>query len=310
MHHGKRRALSIVVGLSVALLWSTSWVLIKFGLKDIPALTFAGLRYSLAVVFLLPLLISKSVRSPGGVRPKLPWPQLVALGILLYAATQGAMFMALSYLPAVSVNMMWSFSTVAVAFFSIILLHEKQTRLQWCGIAITIVGTTLYFYPGKLQPGQCVGIVVSVFGILANAGAAILGRSINRSGGISPVLLTTITMAVGAAVLTPIGILTQGLPPITANGWLIIVWLSLANTALAFTLWNYTLRTLSATESSIINGTMLIWIPILAALFLNEKLGVKEILALCIVAAGTVAVQLKRISRYRSPATSEKRNAG
>jgi drug/metabolite transporter (DMT)-like permease len=38
----------------VVSLWATSWVLIKIGLQEIPALTFAGLRYALASLVLLP----------------------------------------------------------------------------------------------------------------------------------------------------------------------------------------------------------------------------------------------------------------
>ena len=47
----------VALAFFVTFLWSTSWVLIKFGLKDIPALTFAGLRYTLAFLCLLPFAI-------------------------------------------------------------------------------------------------------------------------------------------------------------------------------------------------------------------------------------------------------------
>jgi drug/metabolite transporter (DMT)-like permease len=45
---------AVLQGLLVAFLWSTSWVFIKFGLSNIPSLTFAGLRYMLAFLCLLP----------------------------------------------------------------------------------------------------------------------------------------------------------------------------------------------------------------------------------------------------------------
>ena len=64
-------------------------------------------------------------------------------------------------------------------------------------------------------------------------------------------------------------------------------------TALAFTLWNRTLRVLTAVESSIINSTMLIWIPLLAVAFLGETLSTKEAAGLALVGAGTVLVQLR-----------------
>jgi drug/metabolite transporter (DMT)-like permease len=76
--------------------------------------------------------------------------------------------------------------------------------------------------------------------------------------------------------------------------WLIIGWLALVNTALAFTIWNRTLQTLNAIESSIINGTMLPQIAILAWVFLGEALGSREIIGLCLVAVGTLIVQLWR----------------
>jgi drug/metabolite transporter (DMT)-like permease len=219
--------------------------------------------------------------------------QLIVLGLLLYALTQGAVFLALAYLPAVTVNLLWSFSTVTVALFGIIWLAEHPTRFQWVGVALATFGAVIYFYPVDLPEGYLIGIAVSVVGVLANAGSVIVGRDVNRSRRVHPLVVTAISMGIGAAVLLAVGIYSQGLPSITFNGWAIIAWLAVVNTAIAFTLWNYTLRTLSATESSIINGTMLIWIPILAVVFLDERVSSKELLGLVVAGIGTLIVQLK-----------------
>jgi drug/metabolite transporter (DMT)-like permease len=72
-----------------------------------------------------------------------------------------------------------------------------------------------------------------------------------------------------------------------ATSWVLI-------TTFAFTLWNSTLRTLSVPESSIINGTMIIWIPVLAVLFLGETISMKEGFRLLVVAVGTLLVQMRR----------------
>ena len=79
------------------------------------------------------------------------------------------------------------------------------------------------------------------------------------------------------------------------KNWTIILWLAVVNTAFAFTLWNHTLHTLTAMESSIINGTMLIWIPLFAVLFLGERITGREMLGLITVGAGTLIVQLRRL---------------
>ena len=283
----------VLLALFVVFLWATSWVLIKIGLADIPALTFAGLRYTLAFLCLLPFALPRLRTASRDLSSPRILLKLVALGFLLYTITQGAIFVALSYLQAVTVNLLWSFSTVVVALLGMVALAEHPSRFQWVGILVALLGGIVYFGPNGSDGGRAVGIVVAAIGILANAGAVILGRDINRAGDLHPMTVTTVSMGVGSVVLLAIGVALQGIPPISPTGWAIILWLAVVNTALAFTLWNYTLRTLSAAESSVINGTMTIWIPILAVIFLGETIGGRELAGLAAVALGTLLVQAR-----------------
>jgi drug/metabolite transporter (DMT)-like permease len=90
------------------------------------------------------------------------------------------------------------------------------------------------------------------------------------------------------------GIAVQGIPRLDAQGWMIVLWLAAVNTALAFTLWNVALRELKAVEANTINNTMLIQIALLAAVFLNESLSVRQWFAIAIVALGVWMVQLRK----------------
>jgi drug/metabolite transporter (DMT)-like permease len=288
---------AVLQALFVTLLWSTSWVLIKIGLQDIPALTFAGLRYSLAFVSLLPFLLLSIRHRPS--RPVEPspslsaWAQLLLLGILYYTITQGAQFVGLAYLPAVTVSLVLNFSPVAVALLAIGLLGERPTFRQWLGVGLSVAGTVLYFFPVVLPAGAVFGLSVMVAGMLANALSTILGRSINRSGVFSPLTVTITSMGIGAFLLLAVALFIEGPPQINPLGWGMIAWLALVNTALAFTLWNQTLRTLPAVESSVINNTMLVQIAVLAWLFLGENLTWRELTGLVIAGLGTLLVQLQ-----------------
>jgi drug/metabolite transporter (DMT)-like permease len=131
-------------------------------------------------------------------------------------------------------------------------------------------------------------------GVLANAASAIIGRDINRNRDVSPVVVTFISMGIGALILLIIGFAMNGLPVISLKTWLFLIWLAAINTAFAFTLWNMTLRSLTAMESSIINGTMLIQIAILAWYFLGESISSQEGIGMIIAAIGAVLVQIKR----------------
>ena len=100
-------------------------------------------------------------------------------------------------------------------------------------------------------------------------------------------------MGVGAIILLIIGIAMKGIPSISPMNWIFLLWLAVINTAFAFTLWNHTLRTLAAMESSIINGTMLIQIALLAWIFIDEKITLQEGIGMAIAAIGAVLVQIK-----------------
>ena len=101
-------------------------------------------------------------------------------------------------------------------------------------------------------------------------------------------------------MLLVIGVFTQGFGLLGWQDWAIILWLALVNTAFAFTLWNHTLRTLSAVESSVINSLMMPQIAILAFVFLDEVMSAKEIWGLILVGIGVLIVQLKRQNQVQS----------
>jgi drug/metabolite transporter (DMT)-like permease len=290
----RTQRIAVLQALFVTFLWSTSWVLIKVGLVDIPAVTFAGLRYSLAFLCLLPFALRQESRASLHRLTRPDWARLIMLGLLFYAITQGAMFLGLYYLPAATVTLLMNLTSIVVAVLGILLLSEHPTKLQWLGVGLFITGSLIYFYPIDFPSGEILGLSIVGVGIMTNALSSILGRRINREAKITPLLVTTISMGVGALALLSGGIIFQGMPALQIKHWLIIVWLAVINTAFAFTLWNRTLRTLTAVESSVINNTMLVQTVILAWIFLGESLTWWEVIGILVAGLGALVVQLQK----------------
>jgi len=295
------RLRAILQPLFVTFLWSTSWVLIKYATDEIPPLTFAGLRYGIAFLILLPGLWKYRVETRT-LSPK-EWGRLAVLGLVFYTLTQGGQFLTLNRLEAVTFSLLLNFTTVLVAFFGIVTLRELPSPLQWGGIVIFMIGVLVYFFPLSVAGGEVLGFTWAGFTVCANTAATLLGRSVNREKTIPPLVVTVISMGVGAVFLLGIGLMVQGLPSLSPTGWAIVVWLAVVNTALAFTLWNRTLQTLSAVESSIINNTMLIQIAVLAWLFLGERLALRDVAVLVLAMVGVLVVQVTR-APPRSPPPS------
>ena len=291
------RIKAVLLALLVTFLWSTSFILIKWGLAEIPPLTYAGLRYTIAFLCLLPFAFTNKNKAVIKFLSKNDWYKLISYGFLFIALTQGTMFMGLLLLPAVTVSLWLNFTPLIVAMMGIFFLREYPTILQWGGAMLFIVGILTYFIPISLNETQGIGLFVMTIGVLANSSSSVLGRDINRSGKLNPLIVTVISMGFGSIVLLTAGIIIQGLPAISSQNIIYLLWLAIVNTAVAFVIWNYTLRTLTAIESSIINGTMLIQIALLAWFFLGEGISLQEIIGMSIAAIGAFLVQLKVRSR-------------
>jgi drug/metabolite transporter (DMT)-like permease len=222
------------------------------------------------------------------------WIKLISLGLVFYTFTQGTQFLGLSLLPAVTVSLLLNFTPLIVAVMGIFILAEKPTAIQWFGALLFFLGIITYFFPISFSNNIMLGIFVMMIGVIANSSAAILGRNINKSQKYSPLTITVISMGSGSIIILVFGLIFQGLPPVSLTNIFYLLWLAIVNTALAFTLWNLTLQNLTAMESSIINGTMLIQIALLAWIFLGEEINLREGIGMLVAAMGAIIVQIKK----------------
>ncbi len=300
----RRHAVAIGQALLVTFLWSTSWVFIKIGLDDLHLhpLSFAGLRYALAAAILLPFGI-RALRRTGGPVGRGVALRVATYGLLFVAVTQGAQFAALAILPATAVSLVLSATPLAVAAIALARREEQPTALQLVGVALLVVGAIAYFGLFTVGPDRLAGLAIAVLCVSAAAVSAHVGRglardTIARIGG--SLGLTAMSLAIGAVALLGTGLLLEGWPALDLRAWGIVAWLAAVNTAFAFTLWNHTLRTLTAVESSVVNNTMTIQIAVLAVVFLGERLAAMQVAGLVLAATGAAVVQLAPILR-RAP---------
>lgn len=288
------RTTALLQALIVTVLWSSSWVIIRFVLdrENLAPLTFAGLRYVVGAVVLWAVALG-SARSRGRlVVGRRALFRLVLLGVVMYSLTQGAQFVALDRQPAATTSLLLSATPLVVAILAGAILRERPTRAQVMGALLVAMGAGLYF--GGALGATGVGLAAALVGLLANAVASMMGRAENRRVETTPLTTTVLSMSVGAVLLLGVGIAVEGSPTITARAAIAIAWLGIVNTAFAFTLWNHTLQHLSATESAVVNNTMLIQIAILAWIFLGEAPDPIQLAGIGVVTTGVFGATLRR----------------
>lgn len=287
------RAVATLVAVLVTLLWSTSYILVKIGLEALPPLTFAGMRYFIGFLSLLALHRLQGRPLPRGL-PRPTWRALIGLGIVAFAISPGAIFLSLSLLPVITANLVFQAGIpILVAFSGGLFLGERTTRRQWLGVALTVLGVYLTF-PAQPAGNEVAGILLAFLAAAGGAASNLLTRYVMRDSHLRAQDVTMITVGIGSVLLLAVGLAVEPTPALSAASIVLLLWLGIANTALAFTLWNFALRTLRALEAGVIATAQVIEVTLLAWWLLGEPLSPARLVAALIIVAGVILVQAPR----------------
>jgi drug/metabolite transporter (DMT)-like permease len=282
------------VAILVTLLWSSSFVFIKWGLSEIPPLFFATLRYALAFLVLAFASVVAGRRSkPTQAGERKHAAMLAIAGLSGYTIAQGLQFVGLYYLPAVTTSFLLNFNPFFVLVLGTTLLGERVSVVQVGGLGVAILGAWAFFSEMASGGGQWFGVLVVLVSGVGWAIYVVVVRKLQKEGAVDSLRLTTVTMGVGVAGMAVLTLLSGEQPSLTAEGVPIVVWLATVNTALAFFLWNWTLRSIPAYELTVLQDIMLVEIALFALLFLGEAITLLMALGIVLVLAGVVIVQLE-----------------
>jgi drug/metabolite transporter (DMT)-like permease len=285
------RMRATIEALLVTLLWSSSYVLTKIGLYDVPPLTLVGCRYLIASLILLPIAICKGEHRTIS---RNSWWKLGLLGLLGYTIAQGLQCVGLYYLPSVSVTLILNFTPILVLGFNRVVSGGVPSKDQLAGMTLVLLAASLFF-SDQIIEYNLHGFVFTFISGMGWAGYMVAGKILFKSTEISALGNTAFSMAMGTALLSSSAYFIEGASLISIPGWLIIIWLGVVNTALAFFLWNHALETLEAFELSVLQNTMLIQITILSFLFLGEIFHPVKYIYLALVFIGVYIVQSRKV---------------
>lgn len=290
------------VAFLVTVLWSSSYVLIKWGLADIPPLFFATVRYALAFAILLALDLARRTKGTGNVyTDRKQAILLVIAGLSGYTIAQGFQYVGLFYLPAVTTSFLLNFTPIFVLLIGWGTLNEKPSGIQISGLVIALAGAYLFFYERISWQGEWQGVAVVLVSGLGWAAYVIIIRRFQVTKALSSLRLTTVTMGVGVAGMLVLSAATEEIVPLTLNLALVVIWLAIVNTALAFFLWNWVLKSLPSYELTMVQNLMLIEIALFAFVFLQETITPLMVIGMALVLGGVLAVQLRSRRSESSP---------
>jgi drug/metabolite transporter (DMT)-like permease len=285
------RIIAIAESILANLIWASTLIFVKGSIDQIAPLTFAGLRFFIGFLVLLPFVLSRWKKNPkiSGVL----WARLWVIGLSTYTFGNGALFWAMKYLSATTASLLLSFLPILVMLAGVIWLNEKPTRGQLLGMLITIGGCVIFFSQGK-HALNWIGLLIMAISILSYVAFSVVGRAVARDRQMDTLTLTAIPLGLGSVVLLMIALPLEGIPTISLQTTGVIIWLAVVNTAIAYVIYYHSLQQLTAFEQNVIFNISPLSTVMLAWIFLGERISSVQIAGMFVVVFGVFLVQQLR----------------
>src|SRR6266516_4134427 len=235
--------------LTLCAVWSSTWLVIKIGLRDLPPISYAGIRFLIAIIVLLAVSYGRVRLLP---RRALDYAVLAFIGLLMFAVNYGLLFWGELYVSSGLAAVLQATIPIFGMLFAHLMLPDEPLRLQKLGGAmialggVTLICARLLGFNGPLAFWGGVGVVI---GAASAAFANVLVKA--RSIQLAPAMLAAWQMIFGVAPLLVLGFAVDGNPARfhwTAMALFCLLYLAVIGSALTFLLLYWLLPRLTVAQ--------------------------------------------------------------
>ncbi|EPR43651.1 protein of unknown function DUF6 transmembrane [Desulfovibrio sp. X2] len=272
----------------------------KLALATMPLYLSQALRFGLASLVLVPLLLLREGRFPA-LAPR-GWGVIAALALCGSFLFNVLLLHGLRLTSAAAAGIIASTTPACMGLIAFAFLRQRLGVRAVLGIACSVCGVAVLNVSG-LGPGEAAaasGAAAADFGrnlagsllvlgaVAAESCFLLLRRALPEE--LSPLSVATLVSLAGLLFFLPpaIGEISQGLPaPIGLAGWLDVVYYALCITILAYVLWFRGVTRVPPATAAVMTGIMPVSAACLSWLVLGEAVRAEQI-AGCLLVCGSI----------------------
>jgi drug/metabolite transporter (DMT)-like permease len=270
----RHRLKAVVAFVALCAIWGSTWLAIKVGLRDLPPISFAGIRFALAAVIFYAIVVTRGLRLPWAARD---WKLLLWTGILTITINYALVFWAELHISSGLAAVL----NATIPLFGLPLAHralvsEPMTGPKVWGVVLGVLGLALVFGSelggsGPLAAWASAGVLVAS---LAGAQAGVVIKS--KGTHIDPAVLAGVQMAFGSVPLLLGGAALEGNPlrfhwtPVALAS---LAYLTLIGSVVAFLAYYWLIRNIEVTRVLLIPLITPLVAVGLGVAFLGEDVG-------------------------------------
>lgn len=293
----KKRLITYIALLIVAAIWGIASPVIKYTLNFTTPYSFLFWRFLITSIVFLPFFIYFIRSHPIKLKDV---PKLAFLGFLGTPLTLILLFLGYQKTTSIDGVIISAAAPIFIVIGGALFLKEKVTRQEKLGLLIAVIGSLIIvvqpLLKGKALAFQNLEGNLLVFGsVLSWAAFTLLSKKEFRH--YHPFVITAFCFFIGLLVVTPFFLYENTVSHITYHisqqalpG---ILYMSLLSSVIAYTLYEYGLSLIEASEATLFAYLQPVFATPVALLWLREKITFPFILGALIIALGVLISEIK-----------------
>jgi drug/metabolite transporter (DMT)-like permease len=275
----------------VSILWGTTWIASKVGVKYLPALQLSGLRHLIGGGIYVAFFTFYKRMVPK----RHQFWRIIWMSILMFVISNGFSVLSIVYMPSGLGAVVGAISPIWVVLFSFLLFKKVKFKpLTIIGIILGFLGVLVAFFEFVehiLYTNFSLGILYGVISSMTWALATLL--TVKQAKDMDPYFSLGWQMFMSGIILNTISYVSGNFMPyseVPSEAWLSIGYLILVGSVIAFGAYIYALKRLPATQVSIHSYINPIVAVLLGDLLMNEELTIYIVIGTLVTLIGVYLV--------------------
>ncbi|MDF1874040.1 DMT family transporter [Vannielia sp.] len=282
---------ALVMGLTFAFIWSSAFTSARIIVASAPPLAVSSVRFFLAgcVALVIARALGQSFRLTRN-----QWRATIIFGVCQNALYLGLNFIAMQWIEAGLASIIASTMPLIVALIGWMMLGD---RLPWSGVAGLVLGFggVLVIMGARLEAGVSLpGVALCIIGALALAVATLSLRGATSGGGNLWVVLGYQMLIGSACLVIPAALFETWTYTPSIGLTLAFLYTVFIPGITATWIWFLLVGRIGAVKAATFHFLNPFFGVLVAWIFLDEQIGVMDILGVAVIAVGILMVQLAK----------------
>ena len=270
------KSLVLIAFVAMCLIWSSTWIMIKLGLRGAPPMTAVAVRYMIAAMVIFFIISLRRIRLPLN-------RNFLYLGLFLGVFQTGIPYVLVywgeQYISSGLAAILFATMPICVAVFARVMLRDPLTLRKIVGILVSFAGVWIIFSDSLNFGGT--NAIMGMTACLASAVLASLSSVVVKKYACSydPFATLLLPFTLGSLLVWCAAIPMERSNPVTYDAftWFTILYLAIMGSVTAFAIYFWIIKRIDVTVLSYQTFIIPVLAVLIGWLFLDEIVTIRVI---------------------------------